>query len=134
MRRDSGIVRGLVDWLTGGLSARLDFLERDVDAIQREQAGMTRVLAQHHQELAEHRTQIQQQMDSMIALRKMHAALSEKIGQPFPGKTCLKCGSPMVFRRESEQKAYSLSCIQGCGERLLLPEAQLLETFARSAD
>lgn len=130
MRRGSGFVGGLVDWLTGGLSARLEFLERDVDTLQRDsrelsqrQEGMTRVLADHHQKL-------QRQADHMVALRKMHAMLSEKLGQPFPGKPCPVCGAPMLFGREAAEKSYALTCSAGCRERLLLPEASLLQTLS----
>ncbi len=137
MGRDGGILRGLADWLTGGLSARLDFLERDVDSLQRDgrelarrQEGMTRVLADHHQQLHDHSAQLRAQADQMIALRKMHAMLSERVGQPFPGKACPSCGAAMLFKRAAEEKAYALTCASGCAERLLLPEAALLETFA----
>lgn len=137
MARDNGMLRGLADWLTGGLSARLDFLERDVDALQREnkelaqrQEAVTHVLADHHQKLHDHAAQLRAQTDQMIALRKMHAMLSERVGQPFPGKDCPSCGSAMLFKRAAEEKAYALTCASGCTERLLLPEAALLETFA----
>lgn len=126
------MVRGLVDWLTGGLAARLEFLERDVDELQRDsrelsqrQDGITRVLADHHQKL-------QTQADQMIALRKMHAMLSERLGQPFPGKPCPSCGEPMLFGREAAAKTYALTCSAGCEERLLLPEASLLQTLANA--
>ena len=140
MGRDSGFVRGLVDWLTGGLSARLDFLERDVDALQRDtrqisrqQDGMTRVLVDHQQRLDDHGAQIRRQADQMIALRKMHAMLSERLGQPFPGKLCPSCGSAMLFQREAAEKSYALTCSAGCAERLLLPEASLLQTLSAQA-
>lgn len=140
MGRDNGFVRGLVDWLTGGLSARLDFLERDVDGLQRDtreitrqQAGMTRVLADHHQRLDDHGAQIRRQTDQMIALRKMHALLSERLGQPFPGKVCPSCGAAMLFQRDAAEKSYALACSAGCVERLLLPEASLLQTLSSQA-
>lgn len=123
-------MRGLVDWLTGGLSARLDFLERDVDTLQRDtrsisknQKGMARVLVDHQRRLDD-------QADQMIALRRMHGMLAERLGEPFPGKACPTCGSAMLFEREAAQKSYALTCSAGCKERLLLPEANLLQTLA----
>jgi hypothetical protein len=130
MGRDSGLVRGLVDWLTGGLSARLDFLERDVDALQREtqeiarhQDGVTHVLADHQQRLDGHAVEIRRQADQM----------SDRLGQPFPGKACPSCGAAMLFQRDAAEKSYALSCSSGCVERLMLPEASLLQTFSSGA-
>lgn len=137
MGRDNGMLRGLADWLTEGLSARLEFLERDVDELRREnrelaqrQEAVAHVLVDHHQKLHDHAAQLRAQTDQMIALRKMHAMLSDRVDQPFPGKSCPSCGAPMVFKRAAEEHAYALVCSAGCSERLLLPETALLETFA----
>ena len=130
------LVGGLISWLTGGLSARLDFIERDLDTLQgrtqrlsKEQDTLARVVGEHHQELAAQRRQLDAQATEMIALRKMHALLSAKVGQAFPGKPCPGCGSKMIFRRQAAEKAYSLECETGCGKRLLLAETQLLSSF-----
>jgi len=137
MLKNNKIVRGLIDWLTGGVSTRIDFIERDILAIEQEQRGLRerqsgaeRVLADHHQRLATHDEQLQQQAAYIISLRKMHAALAAKTGKAFPGKECSGCGAPMVFERSPAEKAYKLTCAKGCGERLLLPEAQLLKSFS----
>ena len=136
MLKRNKIVRSLIDWLTGGVSTRLDFLERDITAIEQEQrrmrereAGVERVLVDHHERLAGHDRRLDEQTAYLISLRKMHGALAARVGQAFPGKTCGSCGAPMVFDRSPAEKAYKLTCAKECGERLLLPEAQLLESF-----
>lgn len=134
--RQLKIVKGLVDWLTGGLSARVDYIERDMETlesktvrIEKEQEGIARVVKTHHEKLAVHESRINAQAEQMIALRKMHGQLAGKVGEPFPGKLCSRCGAPMVFDRVPEKKAYSLSCSERCGEFLLLPEQSLLKTL-----
>ena len=124
MLRESKLVRGLVDWLLGGLSTRLDFVEQDLQAVQKD----TRKLKE---QVRSHQDQLQQQAQYMIALRKMHAMLAEKVNQEFPGRKCEVCGSPMIFRREPARNAYSLQCPNECGKTLLLPEAMLLNTLKR---
>ncbi len=130
------LLGGLISWLTGGLSTRLDFVERDLDALQartgrisKEHETLAQVVGEHHRELSEHRKQLHAQANQMIALRKMHALLSDKLGQPFPGKSCPACGGKMVFQRRHAENAYSLECEGGCGKRLLLPESKLLASF-----
>lgn len=134
--RQLKLVKGLVDWLTGGLSARVDYIERDMETLEskttrleKEQEGIARVVKVHHEKLEAHENRINAQAEQMIALRRMHGQLAGKVGEPFPGKLCGKCGAPMVFDRLPERKAYSLSCSERCGEFLLLPEASLLKSF-----
>ncbi len=133
--RESKLVSGLVDWLTGGLSTRLDFVEHDLDALQKKttrishnQEGMAKVVIAHHKELTQHGAQLQAQTNQMIALRKMHGLLSEKLGQPFDDKACESCGGPLVFERVAAENAYSLQCPRGCSGRLLLAETMLLNS------
>lgn len=131
MFRDSKLVRGLADWLLSGISARLDFLERDVQGLQgetgrlsKDQAGLTRVVADHH-------AQLQQHAASLEDLCQMHKLLAGRVGQEFPGQECKVCGSAMIFERAALRKAYTLSCPNGCGETLVLPEKNLLETIKK---
>lgn len=136
MLQGSNVVKGLVKWLTGGLSTRLEFVERDLESLQgqsrrlsQQQDGLAGVVYQQQEELARHRLQLHDQASQMVALRKMHAALSGKIGQAFPGRACASCGGAMIFNRAAADKAYSLECAARCGEKLLLPEANLLKSF-----
>jgi hypothetical protein len=131
MLRDSKIVRGLADWLLSGISARLDFLERDVQGLQgetnrlgKDQAGLTRVVADHHAQLQHHAAALED-------LSQMHKLLASRVGQEFPGQQCKLCGSAMVFERAALRKAYTLSCPNGCGDTLVLPERNLLETIKK---
>jgi hypothetical protein len=119
----------LVNWLLGGVSTRLEFLERDVEALQQstrklegDQRGLSQVVRAHH-------AQLQQQADEMIALRRMHGLLTEKLGRPFPGQVCESCGGPLIFERAAAERAYALRCAQGCAGRLLLPESSLLRAL-----
>lgn len=75
MFRESKVVRGVVDWLLGGMAVR--------------------------------------------------------IGEPFPGQSCEICGGALVFDREPSKNAYVLRCPRRCGQTLVLPEANLLETIKR---
>jgi hypothetical protein len=133
--RESKLVSGLVDWLTGGLTRRLDFVEHDLDSLQKKttrisenQEGIAKVVIAHHKELTQHRVQLEAQTNQMIALRKMHGLLSEKLGQPFDDKTCENCGGPLVFERVASENSYSLQCPRGCGGRMLLEETMLLNS------
>ena len=133
--RESRLVSGLVDWLTGGLATRLDFVEHDLGALQKQtkriannQEGMAKVVMAHHKELTQHRAQLEAQTNQMIALRKMHGLLSEKLGQVFDDTTCGDCGGPLVFDRVASENAYSLHCPRGCGDRMLLEETMLLNS------
>lgn len=135
--RELKIVKGLVNWLTGGLSARVDYIERDVESLEakttrisNEQNGMARVLQAHHEQLGAHEQRLASHTEQMIALRKMHGQLAGKLGEPFPGKICEQCGAPMLFDRVAEKKAYMLTCSERCGEFLMLPEANLLQSFS----
>jgi len=134
--RESKLLSGLANWLTGGLSTRLDFVEHDLASLQKkttriskDQLGMAKVVMAHHQELTQHRAQLQSQTNQMIALRRMHGMLAEKIGQPFDDKICEGCGDPLVFERIPSENAYSLQCPRGCGDRMLLEETMLLNSI-----
>ena len=127
MFRDSKLVRGFTDWLLSGVTARLDFIERDVEGLQgeterlkKDQHGLTRVVSEHH-------AQLQQHAASLEELGQMHNLLAGRVGQEFPGQRCKDCGSAMVFERAALRKAYTLSCPKGCGDTLVLPEKNLLE-------
>lgn len=131
MFRDSKLVRGLADWLLSGVAARLDFLERDVEGLrgetkrlQKDQDGLTRVVSEHHSQLQRHSASLQE-------LSQLHEVLAGRVGQEFPGQTCKDCGSAMVFERAALRKAYTLSCPKGCGDTLVLPEKNLLETIKK---
>lgn len=131
MFRDSKLVRGLADWLLSGISSRLDFLERDVQGLQgetgrlsKDQDGLTRVVADHH-------AQLQQHAASLADISQMHKLLVGRVGQEFPGQQCKACGSAMIFERAALRKAYTLSCPNGCGDTLVLPEKNLLETIKK---
>ncbi|MDA1313777.1 MAG: hypothetical protein O2968_10615 [Acidobacteria bacterium] len=133
--RKSKLIGGLVDWLMGGLATRLDFVEHGLGSLQKQttriannQKGMAKVVLAHHQELRQHRTQLQEQTDQMIALRRMHGLLSERLGQTFDNKTCESCHGPLVFNRVAAENAYSLHCPRGCGGRMLLEETMLLNS------
>lgn len=129
MRRDSKLVRGIVDWLLGGVSARLDFVEQDVGSLRRGQQQ----LEQNQQALAgqvqTHHRQLQQQAEDMIAIKKMRTLLADRLNSEFPGRLCEVCGSPLIFRRVPQEQAYSLRCPNECGKALILPEKMLLHTF-----
>jgi hypothetical protein len=129
--RDSKLARGLADWLLRGISSRLDFLERDVEGLQghterlrKDQDGLTRVVADHHGQLQRHAARLED-------LGQMHQALAGRVGQEFPGQQCKVCGSALVFERAALRKAYTLSCPNGCGDTLVLPEQNLLETMKK---
>lgn len=131
------LVRKLLSWVTGGVSTRLDFIERDLESLDartnrlvKEQDATAQVLASHEQRLRAHAAQIESHNSQMIALRRMHGVLAARLGQPFPEKLCGECGAPMIFDRSPSEKAYTLQCAKRCGERLLLPEAGLLKTFS----
>jgi len=129
IRRDSKLVRGLVDWLLGGISARLDFLEQDVQEVRRDsrqQQQNQQVLAQ---QVVSHQQQLEHQAKEMIAVKKMRMLLADKLNREFPGRLCEACGSPMIFRRQVDQKAYSLTCPNQCGKTLILPETMILNAF-----
>ena len=134
MLRESKLVRGLIDWITGGIAARLDFVERDVEAIQgktkrieHNQQGMAQVVMAHHQRLEQHQAQLQVQAAQMIVMRRMHGMLAKRLGEPFPGKTCEACGGNMIFECLASENSYSLACPKGCGKPLLLPEGMILQ-------
>ena len=136
MLRDSTFLRGLIDWITGGVSARLDFVERDVENLQgrteriaQDQEGMAQVVMAHHQQLEQQQAQLQAQATQLIAMRRMHGVLAKRLGEPFPGKTCEVCGGGMVFDRVASENSYSLDCPKGCGQRLLLPEGMILHSL-----
>ena len=134
MRRDSKLVRGLVDWLLGGVTARLDFIEQDVKSLQQQGEQIEqnqRVIART---VASQQAQLQQQAQQMVAMRKMHALLAEKVNHEFPGRPCEVCGGPMVFRREASRNAYSLRCPNECGKTLILPETLLLNSIQAPPD
>lgn len=137
----NGLVQKLISWVTGGVSTRLDFIERDLETLDarterltREHEGAARVLASHEQRLNRHDVRIESNAAQMIALRRMHGALAERLGRPFPEKLCDSCGAPMIFDRSASQKAYTLQCPKRCGPELLLPEDRLLQTFQTSVD
>ena len=69
----------------------------------------------------------------MIALRKMHSQLQDRLGQAFPGKHCEVCGGGLIFERESSENAYSLRCPKKCGKKLMMPETNLLESMRKAA-
>ena len=134
MLRDSKIVKGLADWLLRGVSARLDFVEQDLQKVQRE----THQLKRNQRKLAltfieTRNRQIDHNVQQMIALRKMHSQLQDRLGQAFPGKHCEVCGGGLIFERESSENAYSLRCPKRCGKKLLLPESNLLESMRKAA-
>ena len=134
MLRDSKLVKGLGDWLLGGISARLDFVEQDLQKVQLE----THQLKRNQRKLAKvfveaRNLQINHNVQQMIALRKMHSQLQGKLGQAFPGKHCEVCGGGLIFERESSENAYSLRCPKRCGKKLLLPESNLLESMRKAA-
>ena len=136
MLRESKLLRGLIDWVTGGISARLDFVERDVQALEgkteriaQDQEGMAQVVMVHHQQLEQHQAQLQVQAAQMIAMRRLHGMLAKRLGEPFPGKTCEVCGGGMIFDRVASENSYSLECPKGCGKRLLLPEGMILNSL-----
>jgi hypothetical protein len=131
MFRDSKIVRGLADWLLSGISSRLEFLERDIQGLQgdtgrlrKDQEGLTRVVGDHHAQLQQHAAALQD-------LSQLHKLLAGRVGQEFPGQQCKACGSAMVFERAALRKAYTLSCPNSCGDTLVLPEKNLLETIRK---
>ena len=129
MRLDSKLVRGIVDSLPGGISARLDFVEQDGGTLRRDQ----KQLDQRQQLLAgqvqTHHQQLQQQAADMIAIKNMRALLADRLDSEFPGRLCEVCGSPLIFRRVPQEQAYSLHCPNDCGKALILPEKMLLHTF-----
>ena len=136
MLRESKLLGGLIDWITGGISARLDFVERDVETLQgkteriaQDQEGMAQVVMAHHQQLERHQAQLQVQAAQMVAMRRMHGMLAKRLGEPFPGKTCEVCGGGMIFNRVASENSYSLECPKGCGQRLLLPEGIILNSL-----
>jgi len=129
MRRDSKLVRGLVDWLLGGITARLDFVEQDLKAIQNDTKRLESDQRSLTQTVESQQQQLQFQARQMIALRKMHALLSQRVGKEFPGQRCEVCGSALIFRREPARNAYSLKCPNECGKTLLLPETLLLNSM-----
>ena len=134
MLRDSKLVKGLGDWLLRGISARLDFVEQDLQIVQRE----THQLRRNQRKLAKtfveaQNLQINHNVRQMIALRKMHSQLQGKLGQAFPGKTCEVCGGGLIFEREPSENAYSLRCPKRCGKKLMLPESNLLESMRKAA-
>ncbi len=138
MLRDSKLLRGLIDWITGGISARLDFVELDVATLQnqtnqisKDQDGMAQVVIAHHQQLEQQQAQLQLQAAQLIAMRRMHGMLAKRIGQAFPGKSCEVCGGGMVFERVASEHAYSLQCPKGCAKRLLLPEGMILNSLRK---
>lgn len=117
--------------MLGGISARLDFLERDVNELRRDNRTLQQNQAVLAHKVLTHEQQLREQADHMIAIKKMRALLADKVNREFPGRLCEVCGSPMIFRREAAQKAYSLKCPKECGQGLLLPENILLNTFRR---
>ncbi len=134
MLRDSKLVKGLADWLLRGISARLDFVEQDLQKVQLE----THQLKRNQRKLAKvfveaRNLQINHNVQQMIALRKMHSQLQGKLGQAFPGKHCEVCGGGLIFERESSENAYSLRCPKKCGKKLMLPESNLLESMRKAA-
>ena len=134
MLRDSKLVKGLGDWLLGGISTRLEFVEQDLEKVQQE----THQIKRNQRKLAKtfveaQNAQTQHNAQQMIALRKMHSQLQGKVGQAFPGKTCETCGGGLVFEREPSENAYSLRCPKGCGKKLLLPESSLLKSMQKAA-
>lgn len=131
MFRESKVVRGVVDWLLGGMAARLEFVERDVQELRRETKEIKKGQKVLAHVVLDHQRQIQAQTANMIALRKMHSMLAARIGEPFPGQSCEICGGVLVFDREPAKNAYVLRCPRRCGQTLVLPEANLLETIKR---
>ena len=134
MLRDSKLVKGLASWLLRGISARLDFVEQDLRQVQQETSQIKR----HQRKLAKtfveaRDLRIRHDVLQMIALRKMHAQLQDRLGQAFPGKHCEVCGGGLIFERESSENAYSLRCPKKCGKKLMLPETNLLESMRKAA-
>ncbi len=133
MLRDSKLVKGLADWLLRGISARLDFVEQDLQKVQRE----THQLKRNQRKLAKtfieaRNQQIDHNVLQMIALRKMHSQLQGRLGQAFPGKYCEVCGGGLIFERESSENAYSLRCPKKCGKKLMMTESNLLESMRKA--
>ena len=133
MVRDSKLVRGLLDWLLGGLSTRLDFVERDVDTLQRDTRQIHKDQKKIAQVVLAHHAQLQHNTAQMIELRRMHGLLANRLGEAFPGQHCKSCGSALIFERQADQKAYSLQCPKRCGDRLFLPEAKLLSALKKNS-
>jgi hypothetical protein len=131
MIRESKVVRGVVDWLLGGLAARLEFVERDVQELRQETKEIKKGPTVLAKVVLDHQRQIQVQTENMSALRRMHSMLAGRIGEPFPGQSCEICGGALVFDREPSKNAYVLRCPRRCGQTLVLPEAHLLETIKR---
>lgn len=130
------LLKSLIDWVTGGVSTRLDFVERDLQSLEarterlsQTQQGMARAVLAHEDRLNAQERQLAVQGEQMIALRKMHGVLANRLGRPFPGRTCPQCEGPMIFDRLPAENAYTLQCESRCSDRLLLPESNLLETF-----
>ena len=124
-------MRGVVDWLLGGISARLEFVERDVQELLQETKDIRKGQKVLAKVVLGHQRQIQVQTANIIVLRKMHSMLAARIGEPFPGQSCEICGGALVFDREPSKNAYVLRCPRRCGQTLVLPEASLLETIKR---
>ena len=134
MLRDSKLVKGLADWLLRGISASLDFVEQDLQKVQRETHQLKRNQHKLAKTFVEARNrQINHNVLQMIALRKMHSQLQGRLGQAFPGKHCEVCGGGLIFEREPSENAYSLRCPKRCGKKLLLPESNLLESMRKAA-
>jgi hypothetical protein len=131
MFRESKVVRGVVDWLLGGMAARLEFVEQDVRELRQETKEIKKGQKVLAKVVLDHQRQIQAQTANMIALRKMHSMLAQRIGEPFPGQSCEICGGALVFDREPSKNAYVLRCPRRCGQTLVLQEANLLETIKR---
>ena len=134
MLRDSKLVKGLASWLLRGITARLEFVEQDLQKVQRETHQLKRNQHKLAKTFLEARDrQINHNVQQMIALRKMHSQLQGKLGQAFPGKHCQVCGGALIFEREPSENAYSLLCPNRCGKKLMLPESNLLESMRKAA-
>ncbi len=132
--RNSKLVKGLASWLLRGISARLDFLEQDLQSVQQETHQIKRNQRKLAKTFVEARNlQLDHNVQQMIALRKMHSRLQGRLGQAFPGKDCEVCGGVLIFERESSENAYSLRCPKSCGKKLILPESNLLESMRKAA-
>lgn len=134
MLRDSKLVKGLANWLLGGISTRLEYVEQDLEKVQQDTTQIKRnqrTLAKKFVEAQNH--QLKHNVQQMIALRKMHSQLQGRLGQAFPGKHCEICGGGLIFERESSENAYTLRCPKRCGKKLILPEANLLESMQKAA-
>jgi DNA repair exonuclease SbcCD ATPase subunit len=134
MLRNSKIVKGLANWLLGGISTRLEFGEQDLEKVQQD----THQLKRNQRKLAKtfveaQNLQLNHNVQQMIALRRMHSQLQGRLGQAFPGKHCAVCGGGLIFERESSENAYSLRCPNRCGKKLILPESNLLESMRKAA-